>query len=568
MSDVKIIITADSKKGQAAIKKLDDNVDRLGKTSQKAIPGIKGMWKQMAGGIAVAYGVIRSIKGLTKWMGDAIEKAGIQEDAEKSLEAALESTGRRVEVNMEHFKNYASELQRTTRFGDEQIIGAQSLLLQLTKLDRDGIDIATKGSLGLATVYKQDLYAATTLVAKALAGNYGALSRYGIVVSRTATDEEKRASILEQLGVMYGRAKADVETYRGGITQLSNTYGDLKEKVGAAVTENKDFRDTIILVQQVMRDFVDSGALEKWTDFLAEAAKAIIPKSFQQELTLIALQLGIDAAEARKFKEEMEAIDEQIDKWGKGFDEFFEKIDPTDKFDYAAQQARMFLLEIELELNRWKIPKLVRTPEELMQSMGFTDFGSEFENQWGIFEASYDEKMNTFQDSLMESIGLGMTGVTGLTEEATTQQLDALNMIGGALTSLGTHNKALAYAGAIINTANAITEALPNIPLSFIIGAMGAVEIAKIASTSIPSAATGADVLREGLVHVHPGEVIRQPSSLKETFREVIREPGGGNLPQNLHLHVKIGNDRFFDATIKNVNEGFRRGKIKVRNIQ
>jgi len=48
MSDVKITITADSKKGQAAIKKLDENVDRLGKTSKKAIPAIAGMWKEMA----------------------------------------------------------------------------------------------------------------------------------------------------------------------------------------------------------------------------------------------------------------------------------------------------------------------------------------------------------------------------------------------------------------------------------------------------------------------------------------------------------------------------------------
>lgn len=58
--------------------------------------------------------------------------------------------------------------------------------------------------------------------------------------------------------------------------------------------------------------------------------------------------------------------------------------------------------------------------------------------------------------------------------------------------------KAIDLAGAITSTAKAITEAYPNIPLSIAIGALGALQIAKIASTKIPQFWTGTDYSPEG----------------------------------------------------------------------
>lgn len=51
--------------------------------------------------------------------------------------------------------------------------------------------------------------------------------------------------------------------------------------------------------------------------------------------------------------------------------------------------------------------------------------------------------------------------------------------------------KATSVAQAGIATALAITEALPNIPLSIVIGAMGAIQVATILATPIPSYAEG-----------------------------------------------------------------------------
>ncbi len=59
--------------------------------------------------------------------------------------------------------------------------------------------------------------------------------------------------------------------------------------------------------------------------------------------------------------------------------------------------------------------------------------------------------------------------------------------------------KATSIAQAGIATALAITEALPNIPLSILIGALGAIQVATILATPIPSYAEGT---KDG---AHPG---------------------------------------------------------------
>jgi len=311
MSDIKFKASVDAKKGEASLQELDKGVGKLEKSTPKAAAGFKALAMGVAAGVAVFATASKALRGLIKWMGDAVEKAAIQQAAEMEMRAALESTGREVEANAEHFKKYASKIQEATVFGDEQILSAQALMIQLTKLNREGLDAATKGAIGLASVYKTDLQAATTLVGKALAGNYGALSRYGIMVERTATDEEKRASILEQLQIMYQRAEAETDTYQGSVKQLSNTYGDLKEQAGDAIIKNEELLGLIKLGTQAIRDFIDAGYPEHLAEMASQIAKNaqyFIP--FAESLALIAAKLHLDATRARALREEQEKLAE------------------------------------------------------------------------------------------------------------------------------------------------------------------------------------------------------------------------------------------------------------------
>ena len=300
MADIRYVIIADSTGAVKSVQKLDKQIDKMPETSKKAEGGMKNLWLQVGAGIAAAQGVIRGLKSMINFMKSTVEAAKVQEKAEIAMEAALRTTGREITKNSQHYKQYATEIQHVTRFGDEEILKSQALLLQLTNLSQNGIDKATEASIGLATVYDQDLSAATVLVGKALAGNYGALSRYGIKVDENLSQSEKQASLLEQLAVMYERAKQEAFSFSDMQKQLTGLWTDMKEQMGEAVTESKELRNNMFLLKQTMQALVESGVISDFAKSLDEMSKYIpIFKMLKGSLALISTEL-IDMAIAER----------------------------------------------------------------------------------------------------------------------------------------------------------------------------------------------------------------------------------------------------------------------------
>lgn len=243
MADIRFLVEVDADGAVKSIKNFDGTLEDLKKKSGEAEGAHKSLWKQVALGQA-AWEVAKKAGGMfLDFLKGSIEAAMEAEKAQKGLEAALESTGRPVESMSRHLNDYAQELKKTTVYDDEAIARTQALLVQLTNLDEKGLDAATKGAIGLASVMGMDLDSAATLVAKSMAGNTAVLSRYGISVKETGTAEEKRAELLDKLGGFYSRATAETETYGGKLAQLKNTYGDIKEAVGRLVTQNTALMD-------------------------------------------------------------------------------------------------------------------------------------------------------------------------------------------------------------------------------------------------------------------------------------------------------------------------------------
>jgi len=252
--DIVYKIDVDEKGATEGVRSFDKSIDEMGKTSGKANTAHTSLWKQVAVGALAYKGATMLVRAFKDAIVDSINAAIEQEKADKALSASLEITGRPVKALAAHFKAFASEMQKSTVYGDEAIQGAQTLLIQLTNLDKNGIDRATKGTIGLASVMGMDLNSATNLVAKALSGNVGALSRYGIQVSKTGTEEEKRIEILDKLEQFYGRATAETETYGGKLAQLKNKYGDLQEEVGKLITSSTFWMTTLNSMIDVIND--------------------------------------------------------------------------------------------------------------------------------------------------------------------------------------------------------------------------------------------------------------------------------------------------------------------------
>ena len=587
MSDIKFIISVDSKKGTASIKQLDGSIDKLEKTTKKSAGGFKELALKIGVGIVAFRGAVRAVRGLIDFTGDAVELAGIQEQAEVDMTAALEVTGREVAANAEHFKEYASQLQEATVYGDEQILAAQALMIQLTKLDREGLDAATKGAIGLASVYKTDLKAATTLVGKALAGSYGALSRYGIMVKTTMTDEEKRISILDQLGVMYQRAEAETDTYAGSMKQLSNVAGDFKEVIGEAVTENESFREGIQLVTSIISDFVASGVMESWIGTVEQGfktmAKASLP--FQTNinlLKLIAANLAMAAADEKALREEGERLIwgfSKIDEWLVTIGADLQTILPF--WQRTKKEIEGISITIpKLEMPEFDFPML---PSEIIAE-DIRKINMVTETELNDLMISIEADAEEAAQSVLKSLGLLIPEVTTETKKA----VDAWEEMFKGLTEGQKEFSKIAISEfivmeaslkgaveAILNTLEqwAIGEIVPlaiksaPFPINLLITG-GAVLAVKALFAGIKGKEAGGWVGEHGPEIIRVGERGREYVVSNAMTRNTnnIYNQGGSRVTHvhNHHIHVKIAEHEFRQIVATAVNKSGELREIKI----
>jgi len=185
-----------------------------------------------------AVAAAAAIAALTAAMVKGVRLAQVQENAELKLAAALRSTGMATQENYRHLTQYASGLQKVTKFGDEATLQAQALLMQLGNLRGEGLDKATMASADFASALGMTIEQAAMLVAKG-AEMPSMLSRYGIRIDENIPKGEKFNAVLAEIQKKFGgSAQAMVNNYSGQMAQLSNTVGDTFEKFGSLITRN------------------------------------------------------------------------------------------------------------------------------------------------------------------------------------------------------------------------------------------------------------------------------------------------------------------------------------------
>ncbi|MBP93393.1 MAG: phage tail tape measure protein [Flavobacteriaceae bacterium] len=127
----------------------------------------------------------------------------------------------------------AKELQKTTLFGDEATIEAQSLLAMFG-LSEEQIKMLIPLIQDMSTGLNMDLVGATSLVAKSVATSTDALKRYFETgLDPTMTRQEKTIALTESLTEAFGgQANAAALVGAGALVQLKNQLGDVGEEIG------------------------------------------------------------------------------------------------------------------------------------------------------------------------------------------------------------------------------------------------------------------------------------------------------------------------------------------------
>lgn len=158
-----------------------------------------------------------------------------QESAERLLAHAIAATGASSETSLSKLKAYASQIQAVTKYGDEAVMSAMTLGLNLGIAGKD-IERATQTAVGLASTLGMDLQAAMMLVGRASQGSVESLSEYGIKLDEGLSDQEKFNAVLEKGVAMFANATAEGNTLSGSWSKMSNAIGDLWERLGSLLS--------------------------------------------------------------------------------------------------------------------------------------------------------------------------------------------------------------------------------------------------------------------------------------------------------------------------------------------
>jgi len=215
--------------------------------SQAKLNGLGASFKSIASTVAASVAAMVSFRKAIEFATDAISNYENAIQATRQLNATLESTGRAAEFTSEELSDMASELQRLSNFGDEDIL--QGVTLQLLRFDAIGRDIFPRAQqlvIDLAESMGGVENAARTLGISLADPTLGLTRLRRIGVAFNSTQEAQIKNFIETGRVAEAQAvlMSALEERFGGLalasvsatTQMKNAWGDYLEGVGSSLS--------------------------------------------------------------------------------------------------------------------------------------------------------------------------------------------------------------------------------------------------------------------------------------------------------------------------------------------
>lgn len=162
-----------------------------------------------------------------------IQAFGRQEAAVQKVASAIRSQGGSVSEVLPIMQNLASEIQRITTYGDEQVLEMQSLAAAMG-VASDQMAETIQNAIGLSSALGMDVMTATKAASAAIQGKTTALQEYIPSLAKCSTEAEKLATVQRLAAGGFEQARDRVDTLDGKLKQAANAWGDLQEVVGEA----------------------------------------------------------------------------------------------------------------------------------------------------------------------------------------------------------------------------------------------------------------------------------------------------------------------------------------------
>lgn len=207
-----------------------------------AADGLLGRVRQFVG----IYAGIRGIKMGIQFVADTISLQNVQTEAETKLQGIMQQRMGAGPEAIQSIKDLTSAQQKLGVVGDElQLMGAQQLATFLHTGSALSTLVPAMNNLAVqqngVKVSAEAMTNIGNMMGKVMQGQVGALTRVGVTfteaqekILKYGNEQERAATLAEVITDNVGNMNAIIAaTPQGQIKQIANTWGDIKEAVGA-----------------------------------------------------------------------------------------------------------------------------------------------------------------------------------------------------------------------------------------------------------------------------------------------------------------------------------------------
>ena len=346
MAKAKVIITAENNM-KTPLKQAQTDLTGFEKVAQKVGDTLKTAFTVTA--------IVAGLKALSEAINECVDSFKNQIEIDTRLQQSIKATGQQYKYSALEIKEFASNLQDVTRFGDDAVEQVAALLVSTQKFSKEGLERTITLSADLAEAMGTDLSSAAQTLEKALIEPGEGLTRLR-TIGISFTDAEKE--MIEELRTAGEEFKAQqiildkVEAAYGGMAEsigsidtstldkIKNVWGDIKEDLGSLFTTTLGpifnwIYQTLRWLERLMSQAIEKGNLNK---FLANKDAQGLANNFTPDF----LRKEI-ASRENDYNKQIEYLRETFaDTWQNiwvefevGFDEFITK-------DRENQRALLF----------------------------------------------------------------------------------------------------------------------------------------------------------------------------------------------------------------------------------
>lgn len=227
MSDGQIRIDTKIDQGNVDkdLSKLDNRLKASEKSGKSATASLAKTGIAIGSVAVAAKAAAAVIKDLT----DAYKK---QEKAETQLEAAARNNPLLSDASVQSLKNYASELQSITTYGDEELLPQMAALAASGRTQAEIMEIMSAAT-NMAASGQFTLDSAVRNLNKSYGGLSGELGEAIPEIKALTAEQLKNGAATKLLAERYDGIAAATAAATGTQEQLANALGDFKEELGA-----------------------------------------------------------------------------------------------------------------------------------------------------------------------------------------------------------------------------------------------------------------------------------------------------------------------------------------------